>query len=414
MKKTLAHLPRLRDLDGPLSEDDDDSAGSNGVEQEGGSSSDADEQQPEGEGDQSDDGAPLPHLPQISDEGLPGGSRVKRGAEVVNKGEAGSVEEAGGNGRLVRSALDMLEELERACYASASRASSTSLRASMSRAMRSVAEHPAMRPWRSTAGGLGGATEAAREVGGLGEEGALGSRRSGDLAAVPSRPGSGGGAAGVPGRPESGGGFRGVPPQGAAFNSFTGTNSSGSPYLGLLPGGEPAPLESGTAPSWGGRALRPVTPPASTLPGLRSSSARLGPLEYRPQSPLLPTPADHQGCKRMQALGRGACTVTLVTSVCSGRLQIEASIRESGSRRLCCPSFGVGASSPHHRTLKRAQCCADKHHTYTHLHTCTPRAAGTQGAPSLPSPGPSHTRPRPATRRCSSAWRRTWTSCAHD
>ncbi|KAF5834003.1 hypothetical protein DUNSADRAFT_9488 [Dunaliella salina] len=306
-----AHLPRLRDLDGPLSEGDDDTSVSDGAEQEQGSSGDEqDEQGLEAEGDLPDDGPPLPHLPQISDDGLPGSKDyAKESAEIGDLGVDGVEGAAGGNGRLVRSALDMLEELERACYASASRASRDSLRMSMSRAMRSVAEHPAMRSWRSTAGGLGGKAGAvAREVEGVqgeegvGSEGVHGSRRSDDLAALPGRPSSGGSAAaaaasgGVFGRPRSGGGSGGIQPASADVSISTGPSSGGAPYLGPLPGAVPTLSESSTAPGLGGRSLRPVTPPASALASLRSSSARLGSLEHAPLPPhLLTTPGGQQG-----------------------------------------------------------------------------------------------------------------------
>jgi hypothetical protein len=125
-------------------------------------------------GDGADDSGPLPPLSQVSNEGLPGrrksrgrhdeGKQASGGEGATARGNAGAEKdlllshlggEGGGNGRLVTSALNMLEELERACYASSNRASCASLRSSMSRAMRSVADHLGMRQSRHKILGAG-------------------------------------------------------------------------------------------------------------------------------------------------------------------------------------------------------------------------------------------------------------------
>lgn len=216
MPSGQAHLPRLRDLDGPVSEDEDNDSSrgsrstgdggsvSSSIEAEGGS--DDVDGLLGGVAEVSDLGGErtVPPLPLVGEEGLPvrGKARTREGTWV------GAADGAGPSSRLVRSALDMLEELERVCYASAARTSSTSLRASMSRAMRSVADHPAMRSWRGAAGegameGLPGTER------GKGMRTSLGNGRgdAGAPAGLLSRPSSGSASADLASRATSAGGM---------------------------------------------------------------------------------------------------------------------------------------------------------------------------------------------------------------
>lgn len=277
-----ARLPKLRDLDGPLSDDDDNKEGSD--ESDSDDQGDDDTEQSEEQLD-TDDISPIPPLPQISDEGLPGGSRgvAKAGVNGLSVNGVGGelqgteemlragsdVVDAGGSGRLVASALNMLEELERACFEASGRSSCASLRASMGRAMRSVAEHPGMRASvarHSVAGLLG------KESGEDGSEGGLatgeGSVR-GSVAADPKQ---------------------------LLTSSRPGSSSSGS--SSLIKQGEPLiagkpPLQPPLAPLSSAGQLRPVTPPLRSLSGSRSLSARRGLLGEEDSTPL-PTSTSQQ------------------------------------------------------------------------------------------------------------------------
>lgn len=292
LHNTQTRLPRLRDLDGPLSEDDEDEDEDERDEQ----SENNDDEKQAGQGGgfaaaalgscelsdteaEDSDCDPIPPLPQISDAGLPDSVRHKasrsRAPPDAAAGLQGEEEPMGngggelgfeggvrGSGRLVASAVSMLEELERACFAASSRASSASLRSSMSRALRSVADHPGMRASISRHPVLAASASAgAARGGGAGAAGHVDDAKVGSMAGhvdnakagsmaetwrpLSSRPGS-----------ASSGGSLGAKLQGESLTGGFG------PLLPLAPIG------------MGGQ-LPPVTPPVRSMSGARSSSARL-------------------------------------------------------------------------------------------------------------------------------------------